>query len=166
MHADHVTSLRGGPAAGTNPLLSRHARADIGLDFSIEVLEPGETLTRTAEGIEHAALIVSGRGTLTLIEADGERRTLPFDRPNWIEVSPTAAHGCAGTTIAIVAETRVEIAVLATDNTRTFPGRLYAPGEVATEHRGRGLSRTRTAGCGSCSIAPSRRRRRAWCSAR
>src|SRR5690606_19128570 len=69
----------------------------------------------------------------------GTRRAVAFDRPDWIEVSPSAAHGCTGTTLEVTAETRVEIALLATDNESPFPGRVYTPGEVATEHRGRGL---------------------------
>jgi 5-deoxy-glucuronate isomerase len=139
MGTDHLTVLRDGLRPGENKLLARRERTDIGVDFAVHVLEAGQTLKRKASGEEHSALIIGGRGSLSLTEPDGARRELAYDRPDWIEVSPFAVHGATGSTIEIAAETRTEVAVMVTDNDKPFPGRLYSPSEVSTEHRGRGI---------------------------
>jgi 5-deoxy-glucuronate isomerase len=122
-----------GLAPGYTPLLAADSDPEVGLDFGVHLLGPGETL-RLESGGEIALLVLRGRGVL---ELDGER--LAFDRPGWIETGPTALHAPAGASISVEASAACEVARVGTENPRRFSPRLFDPASVPTEHRGRGL---------------------------
>jgi 5-deoxy-glucuronate isomerase len=136
MNDEHLTNLRGGLSPGYNALLDHKADALVGLDFGVLKLAKGETWDGGAsEGLERAALVVSGKGAL-LLEGAGE---LAFARASFVDQSPASAHAPAGTRLSVRAESDCEIAIVAAANAARFAPRLIAPDAVENEHRGKGI---------------------------
>ena len=129
----HLTTLRGGLTAGCNTLLDRREDPEVGLDFSVYLLRAGESLSCGDDHSESALLVIRGSGSL---QVGG--RMLDFSRPDWLTAGPYASHGPSGARLEVRAETDCEVACVATANSATFEPRLFAPGEVFTEHRGQG----------------------------
>jgi len=130
----HLTSLRPGLRAGYNGLLDRERDPEVGLDFGVHLLGAGQTLRSDDGDTERALLVISGSGTLTAGDLG-----VPFQRPDWLQQGPFAAHGAAGATLTVQAETACEVAQVSTANAAAFAPRLFTPDEVYTEHRGKGM---------------------------
>lgn len=104
------------------------------LDFGIYLLEPGQSHTFVSDTQEIALLILKGNGA---IETKSDRAA--FDRPSWLDQSPCCVHSPVNTPATVTASSAVEVAVVRTPNTQTFPQRIYRPDEVECEHRGKGI---------------------------
>jgi 5-deoxy-glucuronate isomerase len=138
--SEHLKGLRAGLTPGYNALLDRTSDAAVAMDFGVERVLAGETReVATDRKTERAVLVVSGRGTLTIEDASGGVHTLAFARASFVEEGPFAAHGPLGARFTVEAETDCELAVLGTDNPKTFATRTFTPSEVSTEHRGKGI---------------------------
>ncbi|MFH1130557.1 MAG: 5-deoxy-glucuronate isomerase [Pseudomonadota bacterium] len=131
---DHFTALRQGLSSGYNLLLDRHIDVRTGLDFGIHVLSSGQSFRWRDNETECAFLILHGYG-----EISADSRSVSFGRTNWIHQKPFVVHGPAGCLFEIKAETDCEIAFVGTANTAHFEPRFFAPPDIHTEHRGKGV---------------------------
>lgn len=104
---------------------------DTGLRFQILQMTANSEETIISNEYETALLIIEGKGTLEYGD-----QIVKFDRNNWIEQNPVAAHFPAGDEIKIVAEEDSRLAVISTLNSSRFDGKIYLPDEVDVERRG------------------------------
>ena len=133
--ADLLTSLRGGPRSGDNPVLRREEDPEVGIDFSLHLCAAGTTTEWCDDACESALLVVSGAGSLQITGGEA----LSFDRPDWIAQGPSVAHGPAGCRFSLQAERDCEVARVAAEGPGgAFAPRLLGPEQVPTEHRGKG----------------------------
>ncbi|MBN2329822.1 MAG: 5-deoxy-glucuronate isomerase [Candidatus Omnitrophica bacterium] len=133
MKQDLLTPYRSQPLqTGWNPFLENDEETKI--DFGVFVLEPGRTHHFISEENEAAILIVQGGGDIIV-----QQNTIEFDRYSWFDQPPWAVHAPARTPITVKARSRTEIALIMTPNAQSFSPRVYPPGEVENEHRGKGI---------------------------
>jgi 5-deoxy-glucuronate isomerase len=134
-------ALKRRPQAGFpigHTAITREGLADAGfdprIDFGITRLAAGETLSEKNPK-ETAWVLLSGSAQL---DYQGDRVTIT--RRSLFEELPSALHLGPGTLVTIRAlETGAEFAVVRTTNGTSFPPRLFLPGELSTEYRGKGL---------------------------
>jgi 5-deoxy-glucuronate isomerase len=120
--------------AGYTPLCAvRGPHGEMGMDFGILRLGPGETWSPDPSR-ERAALLLGGE---VGFEWEGGRaaasRGSLFDEPPSCLHVPT---GCRWTVRG--GSGGAELAIQAAENAGEFPPRLYAPGECRSEQRGKG----------------------------
>lgn len=117
---------------GMNPYMENDPR--VGIDFGVCLMNAGDSHTHETGNRETALLVIKGKGSFAL---NGE--TIEFERPCWITSPPWAAHLPMGQSLTVKASERTEIAVMRTDNPHPFPAKVYRPGGVEDEHRGKGM---------------------------
>ena len=118
--------------SGWNPLVENDKETQ--LDFGIFVLEPNQSHTFLSETHETAILVFQGKG-----EMAAQGHCVSFERTSWIEQAPWSAHSPAGAGVTVTADSRTEIAVVKTPNSKAFQQKIYPPEEVENEHRGKGM---------------------------
>jgi 5-deoxy-glucuronate isomerase len=156
---EHLSAThRGGFQHGYTPI-TREAEPglDVGLDFGIRVLQGGERLDWTSRlasasdpgrqsgepgagalaGLKESAwILLEGRAT---VGVDG--REFAVERRSLFDEAATVVHLPAEARLHVLAESaRVEWAVAAAANTRSFAPRLFRPGDIEPEYRGLGLA--------------------------
>lgn len=110
------------------------ANADILMDFGILRMRAGEVHEEPVD-VERAFLLVYGH---VVFQWAGEEAEV--SRRNCFDDSPIALHVPPGVPVTIRGVgADSEIAVLRTDNERTFASRLYRPEDTPDERRGAGL---------------------------
>lgn len=130
----HITSHRGGFPVGYTPVTRiGEATQDTGIEFGVLKLAKGQS--RAFDVARETAFLLMG-GTIRL-RADGVTPTT-VSRTSLFDESATCLHVAAGARIEIEALGEAEVSIFAVANERGFIGRLYRPGEVANEHRGKG----------------------------
>ncbi|MDP8243061.1 MAG: 5-deoxy-glucuronate isomerase [Candidatus Hinthialibacter antarcticus] len=108
--------------------------SDTQLDFGIFVMEPGQSQSFAYDAQESAILVLNGNG-----EVITKKNRAAFDRTSWIEQAPTSVHSPAGEEVTVKASNRTELAIIKTQNSKSFPQKIYLPDEVENEHRGKGM---------------------------
>ena len=103
---------------------------DTGLRFQILQMDANSEETILSNEYETALLVIEGKGTLRYGD-----QSIKFDRNNWIEQNPVAAHFPAGDEIRIMTEEVSRLAVISTLNGSRFDGKIYLPEEVDIERR-------------------------------
>ena len=98
---------------------------DTGLRFQILQMDANSEETILSNEYETALLVIEGNGTLRYGD-----QSVKFDRNNWIEQNPVAAHFPAGDEIRIMTEEDSRLAVISTLNGSRFDGKIYLPEEV------------------------------------
>jgi 5-deoxy-glucuronate isomerase len=129
----HIASHRNGFSAGFTAItLADAADNPSKIGLAVLRLAAGETMT-TAARSETAWLLMSGSiaGTAGDLSFEFERRSL-FDE------SASCVHVAAGTRVKITARSESELTVYECANRQQFPPRVFTPGQVANEPRGRG----------------------------
>jgi 5-deoxy-glucuronate isomerase len=103
------------------------------MDFGILRLQSGESRDLGAAR-ECALLMLDGEARLEWDGGSGE-----ISRDSLFDQLPWCLHVPSGCDCVVSAGSRgAELAVQATDNTNSFPPRLYAPGDCRVERRGEG----------------------------
>ncbi len=135
----HISAYRRGFAAGFTAVTRAADAANFtGIGFGVLKLAPGEGWSATVDR-ETAWLLMAGsvRVQAGELEADLSRHSL-FDE------SASCLHVAAGTRVSLRAGTDCELTVYDCANTRGFAPRLFRPGDVPNEHRGKGQVRDRS----------------------
>jgi len=110
-------------------------QADALMDFGILRLRRGETW-RSAPGRERALLLLDG--ALQLTWEGGSARV---SRRSFLDEAPWCLSLPAATEASLTAAEESEVSVHATENSRSFPPRLFSPEECRSEERGKGTMR-------------------------
>jgi len=105
---------------------------DTMMDFGILLLQT-EEVYECHLNKERAFLLMNGKVTFNFngVERLAERSSL-------FEENPVVLHIPQGTSVKLLAETEVEIAVMRTRNEKTFEPKLYEKEDTRDEHRGAG----------------------------
>jgi len=103
-----------------------------GIKFSIQIIaENDQSYIHTGE-YETAILSIDGKGELIYQE-----QTISLQRSNWIDENPCVIHLPKDDTVQINAHHQCRLAIVQTKNSDSFPGRVYIPGDIDVEHRGK-----------------------------
>jgi 5-deoxy-glucuronate isomerase len=111
---------------------------DMGVDFSVLVLEPGGAWTAHGEQTskETCWVLLDGQIIVTIDGHQHEAR-----RASLFGEAPTALHVAAGASVRLAAAGgRAELAVARASNGQRFAPRLFRPDEITREDRGAGLA--------------------------
>jgi len=129
-----VSLLVRNPGIGDGYTALTRVGDDVGFDFGILRLCAGETI-RGDGSLERAWVLLDGEARF---EFDGRRET--GARRSLFDQAPVVLHAPAGAKPHIHAERDCEFAVVAAENPRAFPIRLFdAESLLETEQRDRGL---------------------------
>lgn len=123
-------------AAGFGPGLSTIARHG-GLELSVLRLAAGESWEYAAPA-ETALLLMSGKVSGAIREANAEPVEFAMQRASLFDESASGVHLCAGASLVLQARAETEFTLYSCANRRPFPVRVFRPEEVANEHRGAG----------------------------
>jgi 5-deoxy-glucuronate isomerase len=129
----HIASHRNGFAAGHTAITKADAPDNpsrIGL--AVLRLSAGETMTTAPRG-ETAWLLMSGS-----VAGQVGDLSFEFERQSLFDESASCIHVAAGTSVKIAARTESELTVYECANRQQFAPRVFTPGQVPNEQRGKG----------------------------
>jgi len=129
----HIATHRNGFGAGYT-VITQADSADNPAKIGLAVLRlaGGETMTTSAR-YETAWLLMSGSVT-----GHAGHLEFEFERQSLFDESASCVHVAAGTNVRITARTETELTVYDCANRQQFPPRVFTPGQVANEPRGKG----------------------------
>ncbi len=129
----HVKNFRAGFGMGYTAITRfDEAEDNTGIALGVLKIAAGEKFEQTPEH-ETAWLLMAGTAEVTAGDlAD------TFSRASLFDESASCLHVCAGARVEFVCSDDCEFTVYGSANTRPFPPRLFRPGEVPNEHRGKG----------------------------
>lgn len=129
----HIKDHREGFGSGLTQITRfDEVEGNTGIAMGVLRLRAGETFERTT-GHETAWLLMGGKVEIVV---NGESVT--FERHSLFDESASCVHIPAGANLVIRAESDVEFTHYGTVNAKDFSPRIYTPGEVPNEHRGKG----------------------------
>ncbi|HET8728248.1 MAG TPA: 5-deoxy-glucuronate isomerase [Alphaproteobacteria bacterium] len=129
----HFTRHRDGFGPGLTPITRLdEAEDNTGIALSVLKLADGEDVEVETES-ETAWLLMDG-----IVEAMVGNRSVRLERHSIFDESPSCIHDAAGERVRFEANGSVELTVYATANKKPFAPRIYGPGDVPNEHRGKG----------------------------
>lgn len=130
-----ITRHRGGfPRGLTWVTREGEAELDTGLDFGIHRMVRGERVT-DGPAKEMAWVLLSGQAQ---VELEGSRASVA--RASLFDEAPTVVHAPTGARVRIEAMSdEVEWAVVCATNPNSFSPRIFLPGDIKAELRGKGL---------------------------
>ncbi|MCG8423537.1 MAG: 5-deoxy-glucuronate isomerase [Proteobacteria bacterium] len=129
----HIREHRNGFANGFTAVTRLDETEDsTGIAFGVLKLAAGTT-HRESTPSETAWLLMSGA---VHVEVAGE--SARFSRTSLFDESASCVHVSAETEVRLTAESDVELTVYRTGNRERFAAKLYSPGDVPDEHRGKG----------------------------
>lgn len=103
-----------------------------GIKFSIEIIAENDHRNFHTGEYETAILLIDGKGELNY-----QDQNIALQRSNWIDDNPCVIHLPKDDTVQINAHHRCRLAIVQTKNPDSFPGRVYIPGDIDVEHRGK-----------------------------
>ncbi len=123
-------------AVGRNLIIAEVGQAPaFGVEFAVFRQKPGERTTHSDSKREQAFVLMSGSATISL---DGV--TQAVSRSSLFDSPPTCVHAARGGTFTLEAGSQgAEWTVVAVTNPRPFEARIFLPGDVEEEWRGKGL---------------------------
>ena len=133
MMKEHLKNHRGGFGVGFTTIAALAEDNPSAIALGVLKMRAGERLRLPAER-ETAWLLMDG-------EAFGDVDGQPFDfsRNSLFDDAPSCVHAAAGSSLLVEARRDSEWTVYECANQRRFAPRVFTPGQVPNEHRGKGL---------------------------
>ena len=129
----HITEHRDGFGAGTTNITHYDEKIDNAM-ISLDVvkLSAGDSINLTTE-VETAWLLMEGN-----VAGRVGEQTFDLSRSSLFDESSSCLHASSGTAVEINCKTDSEFTVYSCDNRLPFDARVFGPGDVANEPRGKG----------------------------
>ncbi|MEE8547993.1 MAG: 5-deoxy-glucuronate isomerase [Alphaproteobacteria bacterium] len=129
----HLTGHRDGFGPGLTEITRLDESEDAtGIALAVLNLAAGETHEETPEH-ETAWLLMAGKAAVTVAGRDAA-----FERRSLFDESASCVHVSAGEPVTIAADSDCEFTVYGAANRKRFEARIFHPGDVPNEHRGKG----------------------------
>ncbi|HET8726415.1 MAG TPA: 5-deoxy-glucuronate isomerase [Alphaproteobacteria bacterium] len=129
----HLTEHRAGFGHGLTTITRLDdAVDDTGLALSVLRLKAGEA-HEVETGAETAWLLMEG-----LVEVTVGNRRVRFERRSLFDEAPSCVHVAAGERVRLDCVEDAEFTIYGTANRKPFASRIFGPGDVPNEHRGKG----------------------------
>ena len=128
----HLSQHREGFGWGFTPITTLGEEDDTGIALGVLRLRSGET-HEAKPTCETAWLLMEGQ-----VDIQVGNRAASFARTTLFDESASCVHVAAGQSVRFVCESDTEFTVYETANEKQFEPRLYQPGDVPNEHRGKG----------------------------
>ena len=133
-----ITRHRGGFSEGITWITREEEEAPgVGVDFGVHRMAPGEVLVDAPVEKETAWVLMGGRAEVE-VEIDGARTAVA--RASLFDEAPSVVHAPAGARVRIAAVEATEWTVARATNAARFAPRVFLPGDIQDELRGKGLA--------------------------
>ena len=104
------------------------------MSFDVLILEEHDTYTIETNNQETAVLLIQGSTTCTF-----HNEAYVAERKNWIKENPVVFHLSKEEHLHIKSNTPSRFAIIKTNNSESFPSKIYNRKDIQTEHRGKDI---------------------------
>lgn len=125
---------------GYEQIVTRIAYSDMKMDFGHLQLKSGEVWA-SGSGDELAILLVRGAVEFSWNDGASGWQRAKVSRTSLLDENPTVLSVSCIASVRVQSISESELYVIATDNPRSFPAKLYMPEECFGEERGKGSMR-------------------------